>query len=61
MESNLTIERRQEIFLALVKAQDSKVPVRESRTNAAKAFGLDVEEVKKIEKEGLEKEWPPLS
>ena len=46
---------------ALDQAQDRKVPVRQSRIDVAKTYGIDAEVVEEIEEEGLEKEWPPLS
>ena len=32
----------------------------ESRKAVAEQFGISAEQVSKIEREGLEKEWPPL-
>jgi hypothetical protein len=60
IEQKLPVKRRQEIFRALVKAQDRKVPVRQSRIDVAETYGIDSELVEEIEEEGLEKEWPPL-
>lgn len=53
--------RRREVFLALVETQDQAVGVAQSRTMVAERFGLTVHQVKEIEREGLEHEWPPLS
>ena len=53
-------ERRREIFLALVTEQDSKIGVEESRGHVAKRFDISEGQVRKIEKEGLENDWPPL-
>ena len=53
-------ECRREIFLALVEAQDKDLGVPQSREAVARRFGLSVEEVRQIEREGLDASWPPL-
>jgi hypothetical protein len=53
-------ERRREIFLALVEAQDGDLGVPRSREAVARRFELSVEEVRQIEREGLDASWPPL-
>jgi len=58
--NQLSEPRRQEIFLALVDAQDHETPVPESRTLIATRFGISEGEVRRIEREGLENNWPPL-
>ena len=52
-------ERRREIFLALVEAQDKDLSVPQSREAVARRFDLSVEEVRQIEREGLDASWPP--
>ena len=52
--------RRKEIFLALVEAQDQEVGVARSRRVIAERFGLTEGQVRQIEQEGLDHEWPPL-
>ena len=52
--------RRREIFLALVEAQDQAMSVPESRKAVAERFGVSEDEVREIEQEGLDNEWPPL-
>jgi hypothetical protein len=52
--------RRKEIFMALVQAQDRDVGVARSRQLVAEQFGLSESQVKMIEEEGLDHEWPPL-
>ena len=52
--------RRKEIFLALVEAQDQEVGVARSRRLIAEKFGLTESQVRQIEEEGLDHEWPPL-
>ena len=53
-------ERRREIFLALVEAQDKDLGVPQSREAVARRFGLGVADVRRIEREGLDASWPPL-
>jgi hypothetical protein len=52
--------RRREIFLALAELQDRDVPVGESRSIMAERVGLTVADIWIIEREGLDKNWPPL-
>jgi DNA-directed RNA polymerase sigma subunit (sigma70/sigma32) len=52
--------RRKEIFLALVEVQDQEVGVARSRRLIAERFGLTESQVRQIEQEGLDHEWPPL-
>ena len=54
------VERRKEIFAALVKAQDEGTPVPASRSQVAESFGVTVRKVEAIEREGLTRQWPPL-
>ena len=59
-ESTLSDVRRQEIFMALVTAQDQGMPVDESRRVVAGQFGITESQMSKIEREGLDNNWPPL-
>ena len=52
--SPVSRERRQEVFLALVQAQDGGESVRESRSSVARKFGISAEEVRRIEREGIQ-------
>ena len=52
--------RRKEIFLALGEAQDGGMSPAESRKAVAGRFGASEGQVREIEEEGLDKEWPPL-
>jgi hypothetical protein len=52
--------RRKEIFQALVEAQDIGLCVAESRRVVAERFGVTEEQVRRIEREGLDEGWPPL-
>ncbi len=58
--SHLPESRRKEIFLALVEAQDGEMTVGQSRELIARQFDLSVVEVRQIEREGLDGQWPPL-
>jgi DNA-directed RNA polymerase sigma subunit (sigma70/sigma32) len=51
---------RKEIFHALVDAQDQDMGVPQSRRWVAERYGLSEDQVRQIESEGLEAEWPPL-
>lgn len=59
--SSLSIEQRRQVFLALVEAQDSKMSVAASRKAMVERFGITEQQVRSIEREGLEGEWPPLA
>jgi len=59
-DEHLSEVRRQEIFLALVEAQDHDLSVAQSRKLVAERFGVSESQVRQIEREGLEREWPPL-
>jgi len=57
----LNKQQRQEIFLNLVSTQDVVTNVRQSYQIVTERFGITAAQLKQIEDEGLEKEWPPLS
>lgn len=59
-EGPLPESRRQEIFLALVDAQDHDLGVAESRRLVSERFGVSESQVRLIEREGLDRQWPPL-
>jgi hypothetical protein len=59
-EQEILEERRREIFRALVDVQDQAVGVARSRKLVAERFGVSEQQVRDIEREGLEGEWPPL-
>jgi hypothetical protein len=52
--------QRKEIFLALVEAQDQDLGVARSRKLVAQRFGVSEQQVRQIEQEGIDQEWPPL-
>ena len=60
MTEALPEPRRREVFAALVGAQDGGLSVAASREKVGAEFGLSAGEVQKIEREGLNQEWPPL-
>ena len=58
----LTIQQRQEIFRALVNTQDlGLMTVPQSREHVSKEFEITDAQLRQIEEEGLDKEWPPLN
>jgi hypothetical protein len=57
----LTIQQRKEIFHALVAAQDSIHNVRKSYEMVTEQFEITENQLRQIEDEGLDKEWPPLT
>jgi hypothetical protein len=59
-ERELSETERKEIFLALVEAQDRAIGVVESRQETAARFSISEAQVRQIEREGLEGQWPPL-
>jgi hypothetical protein len=59
-EQEFLEDRRRESFRALVIAQDHAVGVARSRKLVAERFGVSEQQVRDIEREGLEGEWPPL-
>jgi hypothetical protein len=59
-EQHLNEERRKEIFLALVDAQDHEMTVSQSRSIIAQRFQVSEGTVREIEREGLDNNWPPL-
>jgi hypothetical protein len=59
-EKQLSESQRKEIFLALVEAQDHAMTVAQSRKAVAERFGLSDRQVRTIEREGLDHDWPPL-
>jgi len=56
----LSEDCRKEIFLALVNAQDHAMDVAQSRQLVVQRFGVSESQVRSIEREGLDHQWPPL-
>ena len=59
-DRELLEEERKAIFLALVQAQDGKVGVTRSRKEVTERFGISDRQLRRIEQEGLDAQWPPL-
>lgn len=57
---SLPEDLRKEAFATLVRVQDDGVSVKESRAAVAGRFALTAEQVEQVEREGLDKKWPPL-
>ena len=57
----MTTQQKQEIFLNLVATQDEVQSVRKSYEVVTEKYDISEEELRAIEEEGLDKEWPPLS
>jgi hypothetical protein len=53
-------DRRRVEFAALVEAEDKGTPVRMARECVAFRFGISPEQMRSIEREGLDQHWPPL-
>ena len=60
-EDTIPEETRREVFAALVEAQDLGDSVQESRATVAHRFNLTEQDVRMIEREGLDALWPPLA
>ena len=56
----LSEDRRKAIFLAVVDAQDHDMDVAQSRRVVVQRFGVSESQVRQIEREGLDRQWPPL-
>jgi hypothetical protein len=56
----LSEQRRREIFLALVDAQDQAMSVAKSRQAISERFGVTESQIRQIEREGIDNGWPPL-
>lgn len=57
----LTLQQRRDIFRDLVAAQDLGAGVRRSYQLVTERFEITEAQLRQIEDEGLEKEWPPLN
>ena len=59
-EKALSQEQRMDVFRALVEAQDGQMSVEQSRKAVAERFAVSESQVRRIEREGLDGNWPPL-
>jgi hypothetical protein len=57
---HIPLDRRREMFQALVEAQDGGVSGPDSLRYVAEKFGTTEAEVRRVEREGLDEQWPPL-
>jgi hypothetical protein len=57
----LTLQQRREIFHDLVITQDLVINVPRSRQIVTEKYDITEAQLRQIEEEGLDKEWPPLS
>ena len=57
----LTVQQRKSIFHTLVATQDEGLTVPESKKKVASEYHISKEQLDLIEKEGVDKDWPPLS
>src|SRR5262249_1582500 len=58
----LTLQQRREIFLDLVQTQDENtMSVPESRQSVIKKLKMTDMQLRQIEEEGSDKDWPPLN
>jgi hypothetical protein len=57
----LNVQERKDIFRHLVNTQDAgALSVSQSRQSVIKEYEITDAQLRQIEEEGLEKEWPPL-
>ena len=49
-----------QMFRALVELQDEGMAVAESRAAIGERYGLTEAQIRRIEEEGMDNEWPPL-
>ena len=59
-QEQLSEERRKEVFFALVDAQDHEMGVAQSRKTLVQRFGITEAQIRQIEREGMDNQWPPL-
>jgi len=59
-DRKLSQDRRMEVFKALVEAQDGEMGVAQSRKEVAQRFGISDRQLRQIEQEGVDGDWPPL-
>ncbi len=60
MSKRITVMERRAIFQALVRAQDKGESVNDSRQHVSKRFHVTEYTLRKIEDEGIARQWPPL-
>jgi hypothetical protein len=60
LNDNFDERKRKEVFRMLVSLQDRGETVEDSRKQVAAYFGIALTELGRIEREGLDRQWPPL-
>jgi hypothetical protein len=60
MNKRMTVEQRREIFKTLVLTQDVVHDVAKSRQIVTQKFGITEAQLRRIEEEGIDRQWPPL-
>jgi DNA-directed RNA polymerase sigma subunit (sigma70/sigma32) len=60
LAKRLNLQQRKDIFLALVASQDQSNSVRQSYELISEQYGISEDQLRQIEEEGLDQEWPPL-
>ena len=56
----LTVTQRREIFQTLVATQDEGMKVSQSFEHVSKQYEISDSQIRQIQEEGIEKQWPPL-
>jgi hypothetical protein len=59
-EKPLSTGQRMEVFRALVEVQDAGMSLPQSRQTICQKFAVNERQLKRIEREGLDANWPPL-
>ncbi len=58
----MTLKQRQNIFKSLVDLQDRhQMTVHDTITQVSEQYGITELQLRKIQDEGIEAEWPPLN
>lgn len=60
VEQQIAEPRRMEMFRVMVESQDRGMPVAESRRYIVQQFGVTESQVRLVEREGMDRNWPPL-
>jgi hypothetical protein len=60
MSKRLSVDQRREIFFDLVMTQDVVHDVPRSRQLVTRKYSITEAQLRQIEDEGIEREWPPL-
>lgn len=56
----ISVEQQKLIFRTLIEAQDGGASVTKSRADVLRRFAVSEAQLKEIEAEGMDNEWPPL-